>query len=124
MSISTRMTLEEYLTYDDGTDTRYELVDGELVPMPPESNLNHCIAAFLFATFLQAGVPCHWLRMKTQIEVAGARVTAREPDLMVLTEDSAIALAGGHQALIRAFMPPCVGCRGGESATRSARLSV
>lgn len=24
-------TFEEYLAYDDGTDTRYELVDGELV---------------------------------------------------------------------------------------------
>ena len=27
------LTLEEYLVYDDGTDTRYELVDGELVEM-------------------------------------------------------------------------------------------
>jgi len=25
------MTLEEYLTYDDGTDTRYELVNGERI---------------------------------------------------------------------------------------------
>jgi hypothetical protein len=25
-----RMSLEEYLAYDDGTDTRYELVDGVL----------------------------------------------------------------------------------------------
>ncbi len=32
------LTFEEYLTYDDGTDTRYELVDGELVEMPPESH--------------------------------------------------------------------------------------
>lgn len=28
-----RMSLEEYLTYDDGTETRYELVDGVLVEM-------------------------------------------------------------------------------------------
>jgi Uma2 family endonuclease len=28
-----RITLNEYLTYDDGTDTRYELVDGGLVTM-------------------------------------------------------------------------------------------
>jgi Uma2 family endonuclease len=27
------MTFEEYLFYDDGTDNRYELVDGELVQM-------------------------------------------------------------------------------------------
>jgi Uma2 family endonuclease len=28
-----RLSLTEYLTYDDGTDTRYELVDGVLIPM-------------------------------------------------------------------------------------------
>lgn len=28
-----RFTIEEYLHYDDGTDTRYELVNGELIPM-------------------------------------------------------------------------------------------
>lgn len=33
------LTLEAYLAYDDGTDTRYELVDGELIVMPPESDL-------------------------------------------------------------------------------------
>lgn len=31
-----RLTLEEYLKYDDGTDNQYELVAGELVEMPPE----------------------------------------------------------------------------------------
>jgi Uma2 family endonuclease len=30
---SQKLTFEEYLAYDDGTDTRYELVDGNLVPM-------------------------------------------------------------------------------------------
>ena len=42
-----RMTLEEYLTYDDGTDARYELVDGELVEMPSESDVNNAIAILL-----------------------------------------------------------------------------
>jgi Uma2 family endonuclease len=33
MTIATqKLTFEEYLAYHDGTDTRYELVDGELVP--------------------------------------------------------------------------------------------
>ncbi len=32
------LTLEEYLAYDDSTDNRYELVDGRLVTMPPESD--------------------------------------------------------------------------------------
>lgn len=30
-----RMTFEEYLTHDDGTGVRYELVNGEPVAMPP-----------------------------------------------------------------------------------------
>lgn len=48
MSIaSSQMTLEEYLNYDERTDTRYELVNGKLVSMPPESRLNSQIAMFL-----------------------------------------------------------------------------
>ena len=34
MSLATqRLSLDAYLQYDDGTDTTYELVNGELVPM-------------------------------------------------------------------------------------------
>lgn len=29
-----RMTLDEFLVRDDGTDTRYELVDGRVVAIP------------------------------------------------------------------------------------------
>lgn len=36
MQVKNLLTFEEYLTFDDGTDNRYELVDGELemVPLP------------------------------------------------------------------------------------------
>ena len=34
MTVTTKkLTFAEYLKYDDGTDIRYELVNGELVPM-------------------------------------------------------------------------------------------
>ncbi|WP_442937961.1 Uma2 family endonuclease [Nostoc sp.] len=36
-------TFEEYLTYDDGTDKRYELEDGVLLEMPPASDLHEAI---------------------------------------------------------------------------------
>lgn len=109
MSIAIKpMTLEDYLNYDDGTDTRYELVDGELVPMPPESDLNNRIASFLFACFLQINIPYYCLRIGAQIAVSGARATAREPDLMVLSEEAAIALDGASQCLITYEMPPPV----------------
>jgi Uma2 family endonuclease len=48
-----KLTAAEYLTYDDGTDTRDELVQDELVEMPLESNLNARIAIFLLVQFLQ-----------------------------------------------------------------------
>lgn len=100
------MTLEDYLHHDDGTDCRYELVNGELVAMPPESRLNISIAIFLLKCFLQQGVPDTQLAMKTQIAVSGFRATAREPDLMVLSEETVLALDGASQSLITHDMPP------------------
>ena len=32
-TITNRLTFAEYLKYSDGTDRRYELVNGELIPM-------------------------------------------------------------------------------------------
>ncbi len=107
MTVTTKpMTIEEYLTYDDGSDTRYELVNGELIAMPTESDLNNRIASFLFAIFLQSGVSYYCLRMGAQIAVSGARATAREPDLMVLSEETAAALEGATHCLITQDMPP------------------
>ncbi|NJP12565.1 MAG: Uma2 family endonuclease [Leptolyngbyaceae cyanobacterium RU_5_1] len=107
MSVITKpMTFEEYLNYDDGTDTRYELVNGELIAMPTESDLNDRIATFLFAYFLQLGIPFYCLSMKAQIAVSGTRATARQPDLMVLSEEAATALNGANQRLITHDMPP------------------
>ncbi|AVH74026.1 protein of unknown function DUF820 [Nostoc sp. 'Lobaria pulmonaria (5183) cyanobiont'] len=35
--ITSKLIFEEYLKYDDGTDTRYELVNKKLIPMSLES---------------------------------------------------------------------------------------
>ncbi len=107
MSIVTKpMTLEEYLAFDDGTDRRYELYEGQLVAVPTESDLNDRIAAFLYAYFLQLGIPYFRLSMKAQIAVSGKLANARQPNLMVLSEESAIALKGAKQRLITHDMPP------------------
>lgn len=59
MSVAVKpMTLEEYLNYDDGTDTRYELVNGELITMPTESDLKGRIATFLL-------IFCNWAFLTT-----------------------------------------------------------
>ena len=99
------MTLEEYLHYDDGTDTRYELVNGKLIAMPTESTLNHQIASFLFAYFLQIGIPYYCLSIGAQIAVSGYRATARQPNLVILSEETATALTGASQCLITYDMP-------------------
>lgn len=101
-----KMTLEEYLNYDDGIDTLYELVNGELVVMPPESELNRRIAAFLFACFLQQEIPPYRLTMKTELVVSGSRATTRLPDLMVLSEELATELEGASRSTVMMDMPP------------------
>jgi Uma2 family endonuclease len=66
------MTIEEYLAYDDGTDTRYELVDGELLEMPTESFENSNIAKFLLFE-LAKSVPLVLIAYNTEVEVSGKR---------------------------------------------------
>ena len=100
-----RLTIEEFLTYDDGTDTRYELVDGVLVEMGAESTINTLIAGFLFATFLQLGIPAYQIGFKQWIAVSDSTATARDPDLIVHSEASFAAIEGSSQAIVKAGMP-------------------
>ena len=107
MTVSTqRMTLEEFLNYDNGTDTKYELVNGELVEMPSESDLNQRIVMLLLAYFLRYGIPYYYLRIGLEIAVSGALATVRLPDLVVLSEAAATALEGASRSLITYDMPP------------------
>jgi Uma2 family endonuclease len=53
-TILKKMTLEEYLTYDDGTDKRYELDEGYLILMPPATGQHELIISFLLTYFTQA----------------------------------------------------------------------
>ncbi len=85
------MSLEAYLTYDDGTDTRYELVDGVLVAMGNEAKINTLIAGFLFSVFLGLGIPSYRIGFKQKIEVRSQHASARDPDLIIHTEASAAA---------------------------------
>lgn len=47
------LSFEEYLTYDDNTDNRYELVDGVLVAMTPPLISHFDIAKFIERCFDQ-----------------------------------------------------------------------
>lgn len=99
------LTLEEYLNYDDGTDTQYELVAGELVAVPPESPQNVQISLFLLTQLLRF-VPIRQLSNKIEIVVSGSRSTTRIPDLVVLTEELATILQEATRSTITSDMPP------------------
>ncbi len=100
------MTLDEYLNYDDGTDTVYELHNGELVAVPPESELNRRIGMFLAVYFAQQGISSYRLSIGTEIVVSGARATTRIPDFMLLSEELATALEGARRSTVMPDMPP------------------
>jgi Uma2 family endonuclease len=97
-------TLEEYLAYADDTDQRYELVHGELIELPTESDLNVMIAGFLFVALLPF-VPHYLIRRGTELEVNSRSVSCRCPDLMVLSEETLTALAGASRSLVLLNMP-------------------
>ncbi len=105
LPIQPRLTFEDYLTYEDGTDTRYELVDGELIEMPPESPENLNLARFLLVQLLRH-LPLHRVVYNTEIEVSGRQARCRIPDLLVHSEESAVALQGMSRATITRDMPP------------------
>jgi Uma2 family endonuclease len=96
-----RLSLEDYLNYDDGTDIRYELLHGVLVDMGAESTANNWIAAFLYAAFLKSGLPYNRVGMKQKIEVQSFDVSAREPDLIVHSDESTLALTGRSEVCLR-----------------------
>lgn len=106
MTIATpkRMTLEEYLCYDDGTDNRYRLSNGVLVEMGAESDPNVKIAMFLISVLLQF-VPYSLLRRGTEMAVPGPYAETRYPDLMVLTAAGDEALSNQSRSLITFEMP-------------------
>lgn len=95
-----RMSLQEFLTYDDGSDRRYELVDGVLVEMGAESTINTWIAGFLFGVFIQMGFPSYCIGFKQKISVRSPSATARDPDLIIHTKDSASAIEGRREACL------------------------
>ena len=106
MTVATdrRMTLKEYLVYEDGTDIRYELEDGVLVEMGAETPLNPRIAAMLMFLFGDLGIDRKFLAIGHQIEVRSRYATARQPDLVVHTVESDEALSG-HEKVLRLGAP-------------------
>ncbi|WP_310481351.1 Uma2 family endonuclease [Chamaesiphon sp. VAR_48_metabat_403] len=92
MTIATtkRIAIEEYLTYNNGTDTRYELVDGELIRMSLGAGEHGDISEFLndrFKTEIKR-LGLDWVAKDMKIAIQSPRgtrwETARIPDVVVL----------------------------------------
>ncbi|BAY61974.1 hypothetical protein NIES22_20410 [Calothrix brevissima NIES-22] len=97
-------TFEEYLSYDDGTDKIYELFNGELIEMPPESGINVQIATFLlirFASLLDyRRVRGHGLELEVRGEPRN-----RYPDLTIIREEHIQQLAKRNTIRL-SMLPP------------------
>ncbi|BAZ81743.1 MAG: Uma2 family endonuclease [Sphaerospermopsis sp.] len=108
MTVATakKMTFEEFLQFDDGTDNLYELENGELIVMPFESELNRRIATFLLIYFSKLGIPYYRLSMKTEIAVNSKMVGVRIPDLVIFSEELAEEMKDATRSLILMDMPP------------------
>jgi len=100
VAVANKMSFAEFLNYDDGTDTLYELENGELIPMSSESDINQQIAIFLLIHFSQLGISFHQLRTKTEIAVNSNKVGVRIPDLVVFSEELAIEMAEVSRSMV------------------------
>jgi Uma2 family endonuclease len=106
-----KLTFEDYLTYDDGTDTRYELVDGELVPMSLGTGKRGSIAEFLHEQFRdqirQKALPWTCKQMTVGVRSPRGRSwdTSRIPDVTILPLVQWEAMAD-REAIINFNEPP------------------
>ena len=89
---SVKLSFDEYLTYDDGTDNRYELVDGELVMVPLPTG-EHSDAIDLLSDIFKAEITKQqqpWI-VKRDVGVYiginpdSGKERSRTPDLCIMT---------------------------------------
>ena len=95
-STKSRVTFADYLTYFDGSDTKYELVDGELVAMSLATGKHGGITKFLErdldGEIERTGLP--WIALQSLVGVRCPRGldTVRIPDVVVMQRDDWQAL--------------------------------
>ena len=79
-------SFEEYLSYNDDSEKLYELFNGELIEVPPESGLNVEIANFLFLKFALVLGHRRVRGQGLELEVRGEPKN-RYPDLTIIREE-------------------------------------
>jgi Uma2 family endonuclease len=85
ITTTAKITFEEYLAYDDGTDNVYELEDGDLILMNPPIGLHALITRFL-SNILEAEISRLALPWAA-LQLLGVRTAPRRsrlPDLCIV----------------------------------------
>ncbi|CAN1209475.1 Uma2 family endonuclease [Tumidithrix helvetica PCC 7403] len=91
--VSPLLTLSEYLEYNDGTDARYELVNGELVAMAQPTGIHGGMSEFVNDAFRseiqrrQLPLISKQELIAVQTGLIGGKITCRIPDVMVVTSE-------------------------------------
>ncbi|CAN1213072.1 Putative restriction endonuclease domain-containing protein [Tumidithrix helvetica PCC 7403] len=89
----TRVTFADYLSYFDGSDTRYELVDGELIQMSLATGKHGAIVKFLERSLDTEidSLKLPWIALQGIVGVRCPRGigldTARIPDVVIMLRD-------------------------------------
>ncbi|ACB50941.1 hypothetical protein cce_1591 [Crocosphaera subtropica ATCC 51142] len=96
-------SFEDYLAYEDDNNKWYELFNGELIEMPPESGINVQIGIFLILQFSRF-IDYRQIRGQgLELEVRG-EPRNRYPDLTIIREEHINLLAKRNTICL--FMPP------------------
>lgn len=120
-----KMTLEEYLAYDDGTDKRYELDEnGVLVEMPPGTGRHEAIITFLVVRFF---LEKQRLGLSLEPRANGVEVLTnkqpRRPDVLMITPQQVAAIEN-TSAILKTPPPLIVEVVSPESIDRDYRIKT
>ncbi|MBF2085083.1 MAG: Uma2 family endonuclease [Thermoleptolyngbya sp. C42_A2020_037] len=110
MTFTQKLTFADYLALEDtGIEGRAELIEGELIALPPESRINTEIATFVFSSLLAIAIPHYLLKLyscEVQTPVLEPRDAAnRYPDLVLIREEHR-ALCDRRMTITLEMPPP------------------
>ena len=114
------MTLDEFLHWDDGTETRYELIAGFPVAMPPPAEIHRALAVRLVSRIdgaLASRRPCN-----AQIEAGVTRVDRADTYFVADIATTCAPIEPGRQAIEEPFLIVEILSPGTERHDRRVKL--
>ncbi len=104
-------TFEEYLSYSSELEGRFQLIDGELIELPPESRFNSTIAIYILLALIKAGISIELIhpgKCEVQVPILNMGDAAnRFPDLVTLREEH-LDLTQRRLTITLDMPPPCL----------------